>query len=138
MARSRVIQIVSVVVFCCFLMLLCTGAYAQQSKPGAKRTVLEQRDLSVPGYEGVLVRTELVSGAHEPPHTHPGDFFGYVLEGAITLTRQGQETVKLKAGDVFFVPKGTVHEASNEGKTTAKLLATFIVEKGKPLITPVK
>ena len=71
-------------------------------------------------------------------HTHPGDYFAYVLEGTVTLLREGQEPMKRKAGDVFFVPAGMVHGASNEGKTTVKLLVTFIVEKGKPLTTPVK
>jgi quercetin dioxygenase-like cupin family protein len=118
--------------------LTITLAQAQSTPGGADRTVLEQKDLSVPGYEGVLVRTELVPGAHEPMHTHPGDYFAYVLEGTITFLREGQEPMKRKAGEVFFVPKGIVHGATNDGKTTAKLLVTFIVEKGKPLTTPVK
>jgi quercetin dioxygenase-like cupin family protein len=119
-------------------ILTITLAHAQESTPGAKRTVLEQKDLSVPGYEGVLVRTELVPGAHEPLHTHPGDYFAYVLEGTVTLTLEGHEALKKKAGEVFFVPAGVVHGASNDGTTPVKLLVTFIVEKGKPLTTPVK
>ncbi len=137
MVCSRVISNCIGIALAGFLTI--TLAQAQESTPGgAKRTVLEQKDLSVPGYEGVLVRTELVPGAHEPMHTHPGDYFAYVLEGTITFLREGQEPMKRKAGEVFFVPKGIVHGASNEGTTTAKLLVTFIVEKGKPLTTPVK
>jgi len=137
------IQVVSAVMFVGFMSFFFASTAsaqqsAQQTTAGAKRTVLEQKDLSVTGYEGVLVRTELAPGATEPMHTHPGDFFAYVLEGTITLTREGQETVKRKAGEVFFVPAGIVHGASNEGTTTAKLLVTFFVEKGKPLTTPVK
>ncbi len=139
MVRSRMLRVVSAVVFAGFLTFFSTSmAHAQQSAPGAKRTVLEKQDLSVPGYEGVLVRTELAPGAHEPKHTHPGDFFAYVLEGTITLFQEGQPTVQRSAGDVFFVPAGRVHGASNEGTTTAKLLVTFFVEKGKPLTSPVK
>jgi len=136
MVCSRVIRIASGIALAGFLTI--TLAQAQQATPGAERTVLEQKDLSVPGYEGVLVRTELVPGAHEPMHTHPGDYFAYVLEGTITFLREGQEPTKRKAGEVFFVPKGIVHGASNDGTTTVKLLVTFIVEKGKPLTTPVK
>lgn len=113
-------------------------ASAQQATPGAKRTVLDKHDLSVPGREGVLVQTELEPGAKEPKHTHPGDFFAYVIEGNITLFQQGEPTVQKKAGESFFVPAGRVHAASNEGTTKVKLLVAFFVEKGKPLTTPVK
>jgi quercetin dioxygenase-like cupin family protein len=110
----------------------------QQKAPGAKRTVLEKHDLSVPGYEGVLVRTELAPGAREAKHTHPGDFMAYVVEGTITLNQEGQPTVQRSAGEVFFVPAGRVHSASNDGTTPVKLLVSFFVEKGKPLAAPVK
>ena len=114
------------------------AAHAQQATPGAKRTVLQKQDLSVPGREGVLVQTELAPGDKEPKHTHPGDVFGYVLEGNPTLMKEGQPVVHLKAGESFFVPAGTVHGASNEGTTTVKLLVTFFVEKGKALTSPIQ
>ena len=136
MSRLRIIPAVAGMVLAGWLTLFSTSAgYAQQ---GARRTVLEKQDLSVPGYEGVLVRTELAPGAQEPKHTHPGDFFAYVQEGTITLFQDGRPTVHLKAGDVFFVPAGRVHAASNEGTTTVKLLVTFFVEKGKPLTSRVQ
>jgi quercetin dioxygenase-like cupin family protein len=119
------------------LLAIC-DASAQQATPGAKRTVLDRHDLSVPGREGVLVQTELEPGAKEPKHTHPGDFFAYVLEGNITLFQEGEPTLQKKAGESFFVPAGRVHAASNEGTTKVKLLVAFFVEKGKPLTTPVK
>ena len=135
MKRSRITAVV-------FAGLLAVGtapmACAQQAAPGATRTVLDRQDLSVPGREGVLVRTELPPGAQEPKHTHPGDFFAYVLEGTVTLYQDEQPTVQRKAGEFFFVPAGRVHAASNEGTTTVKLLVTFFVEKGKPLTSPVK
>jgi quercetin dioxygenase-like cupin family protein len=46
--------------------------------------------------------------------------------------------VTLKAGDVPFIPAGTVHAAKNVGSVTASELATYVVEKGKPLLTLVK
>jgi hypothetical protein len=36
------------------------------------------------------------------------------------------------------VPGGTVHAAKNSGTTPAKIVSTYILEKGKPLFTPVK
>jgi hypothetical protein len=44
----------------------------------------------------------------------------------------------LKAGDVLFIPAGTIHAAKNVGSVTASELATYVVEKGKPLLTLVK
>ena len=43
-----------------------------------------------------------------------------------------------KAGDVIFVPAGASHNATNVGKATAKVLVTYLLEKGNPLATPVK
>jgi len=39
---------------------------------------------------------------------------------------------------VLFVPAGTPHLARNVGTGRGAELATYIVEKGKPLVTPVK
>ena len=41
----------------------------------------------------------------------------------------------LKAGEVLFIPAGTIHSAKNVGSINAAELATYIVEKGKPLVT---
>jgi hypothetical protein len=46
--------------------------------------------------------------------------------------------VILKGGDVLFIPAATIHSARNVGTGRAAELATYIVEKGKPLITVVE
>jgi quercetin dioxygenase-like cupin family protein len=46
--------------------------------------------------------------------------------------------VTLKAGDVLFIPAGTIHTAKNVGSGKGAELATYVVEKGKPLLTLVK
>lgn len=72
-----------------------------------------------------------------PGHTHPGEEIIYVLEG--TLEYQiDSKTVTVKPGFVLFVPAGTIHSAKNVGSDNGAELATYIVEKGKPLITLVK
>jgi hypothetical protein len=38
----------------------------------------------------------------------------------------------------LFIPAGTTHTAKNVGRGNGAELATYIVEKGKPLITLVK
>jgi hypothetical protein len=37
-----------------------------------------------------------------------------------------------------FIPAGTIHAAKNVGSDIAKELATYVVKKGKPLLTLVK
>lgn len=121
-------------------VLLVTGVlvlHAQQT--GAKRNVLMRQDLSgFPGHEGVVIQVEFAPGAREPRHIHPGDIFGYVQEGSLTVGVEGQSPVTFKSGEVFFVPAGKVHWGENAGRTTVKVLATFVVEKGKPLNTAVQ
>lgn len=98
----------------------------------------QKQDLSAPGREAVQVLAEFAPGAAAGKHTHPGEELGYVLEGTLVLEVQGQPAVTLKAGDSFFVPAGVVHDGKNTGKGPAKVLATYVVEKGKPIATPVK
>ena len=111
---------------------------AQQpsQQTGFKRTVVQQGDLSAPGREVVQAVAELQPGGQSGRHTHPGEEVAYILEGTIELEMQGKPAVSKKAGDAFLVPAGTVHNAKNTGKTVAKVLGTYIVEKGKPLATP--
>jgi quercetin dioxygenase-like cupin family protein len=81
---------------------------------------------------------ELGPGVSAPKHTHPGEEIIYVLEGLLEYEVEGKPPVTLKAGDVLFIPAGTVHSARNVGTANGAELATYIVEKGKPLLTPVK
>jgi quercetin dioxygenase-like cupin family protein len=108
---------------------------AQQ--PGATRTELQRHDLSLPGREVIQVRVELAPGAAFPGHTHPGEEIIYVLEGTWAYEIAGKP-VTAKAGDVLFVPARTIHSARNVGSGTAAELATYVVEKGRPLLALVE
>jgi quercetin dioxygenase-like cupin family protein len=111
---------------------------AQAQKPGIKRTDLQQHDLSVPGREVVQARIDFDPGAVSPKHTHPGEEIIYVLEGSLEYQVEGKPPVTLKAGDVLFIPAGTIHAAKNVGSGPGVELATYVVEKGKPLVVIVK
>ena len=106
---------------------------AQQ--PAVQRKVLLQQDLAIPGYQAVLVSVEIPVGGREGRHTHPGSVLVHVEEGALTLDYDGKPTVTYKVGESFYVEPGKVHEGINKGNTPIKAIATFIVEKGKPLTT---
>jgi quercetin dioxygenase-like cupin family protein len=111
---------------------LTTLAAAQQA--GVKRTDLQRHDLSVPGYEVIQARVDVAPGVIAPKHKHPGAEIIYVLEGSLQYQLEGQPPVTLKAGDVLFVPAETFHTARNVGSVNAAELATYVVEKGKPLL----
>jgi quercetin dioxygenase-like cupin family protein len=113
---------------------LTTILAAQQ--PAFKRTVLQQADLSAPGREVVQAVADFEPKATPGRHTHPGEEIGYVLEGTFLVEQDGKAPVTLKAGGSFLIPAGTVHNATNTGAGAGKILATYIVEKGKPLATP--
>ena len=110
------------------------GVWAQQ--PTFKRTVLQQADISVPGREAVTAVAEFQPRAAAGRHTHPGEEVGYILEGQLLLEQDGKAAVTLHAGQTFLIPPGTVHNATNSGSATARVVATYLVEKGKPLATP--
>jgi quercetin dioxygenase-like cupin family protein len=107
-------------------------ARAQQS--GITRTDLQQHDLSIPGREVVQVRVDFSPSVAFGRHTHPGEEIVYVLEGSLEYEVDGKPPVTLKAGDVLFIPAGTIHSAKNVGNGNGAELATYLVEKGKPLV----
>jgi quercetin dioxygenase-like cupin family protein len=107
---------------------------AQSQQPGVTRTDLLRHDLSVSGREVIQVRVDLAPGVAFPPHSHPGEEIAYVIEGLLEYQLEGKPPVTLKAGEVLFIPAGTIHAAKNVGSGNAAELATYIVEKGKPLV----
>ena len=54
----------------------------------------------------------------------------------LTLDYEGNPTMTYKAGDSFFIEAGKIHEGINKGTSPVKALATFVVEKGKPVTSP--
>ena len=69
-----------------------------------------------------------------PPHSHPGEEIAYVIEGELEYQLEGRPLVTLKAGEALFIPAETIHSAKNVGTDNAAELATYLVEKGKPLV----
>ncbi len=124
-----------------FAALLLAGAQATASTPpetpGITRTELQRHDLSVPGWEAVQMRVDFAPGAVAPKHMHPGEEIIYVLKGRIEYRLAGQPRATLGPGDVLFIPSAKPHEAVNVGLEPASELATYVVDKSKPLTVPV-
>jgi quercetin dioxygenase-like cupin family protein len=120
------------------MLAVAAAAAPNAQQPGFTRAVLQDQNLSVPGRHAVVVRAEFIPGGQAGKHTHPGEELGYVVEGTLELTVEGRPPKTLKAGDVFFVPAGVVHDGRNVGSGKAVVLATYIVETGKPVASPAK
>lgn len=116
--------------------LIFGGSLAHAADPprpsGSSRTDLQRHDLSIAGREVLQARVDFEPGAYFPRHRHPGEEVIYVLAGTIEYEIDGK-LVTVKAGDVLFVPDGVVHAARNVGADRAAELATYVLEKGKPL-----
>lgn len=107
---------------------------AHSEQPGIKRTALQQHDLSARGWEVVQVRVDFASGTAFPRHSHPGEEIAYVIEGSLEYQLDGKPPVTLEAGQTLFIPAGAIHAAKNVGSGNAAELASYIVEKGRPLV----
>ena len=110
----------------------------QAQQPGTRRTDLQRHDISAPGREVIQVRVDFDPGYVAPRHTHPGEEIIYVIEGTLEYYVEGRPPTTYKTGDVLIVPYGTVHSVKNVGSGNGAELATYVVEKGKPLITLVQ
>jgi quercetin dioxygenase-like cupin family protein len=117
------------------VVLAVTSALVAQN-PAVKRTVVKTGDVSVPGREAVIANVEIAPGGSAGRHTHPGDEISYVVAGEGEILMEGKPPLKIKPGDGFVVPGGTKHDAHNTGAQPLKLIAVYVVEKGKPLATP--
>ena len=108
---------------------------AAEFAPGLWRTNLQRYDLSVPGREMIQSRVDVEPGSPAIRHTHPGEEIIYVLAGSLEYQIDGQPTKVYNAGEALTVPAGVIHAVRNTGTGNAAELATYVVEKGKPLLT---
>jgi quercetin dioxygenase-like cupin family protein len=100
-----------------------------------KRTILEKFDVPDSNYETVIMHVEVAAEANTGLHTHPGFDAAYLLDGEITVLERDQQPKTICVGQSWHVRPGVVHEVK-AGNCPAKVLAMYVVEKGKPLATP--
>ena len=131
----RLVTVAAALVGLAALSVPPTPTTAQE--PTVQRKVLLTHDLAIPGYQTVMAAVEIPPGGREGRHTHPGAVVVYIQEGVLTFDYEGNPTMTYKAGDSFFIEAGKIHEGINKGASPVKVVATFVVEKGKPLTTQV-
>jgi quercetin dioxygenase-like cupin family protein len=120
---------------CAVTGFLTTSAEAQNAPGGMKRTIITRTDGPMDGYETANARIDLDAGALVARHTHPGIESSYVVDGALELSVDGQGTRTFKVGDGLQAPTRAPH-SGKAGDEPTTLAITYIVEKGKPLVSP--
>ena len=124
------------------ILLACQFATAQEAAPkptavdAIKRLQLLRMEYPTEAYASMIFTIDVVPGGIVARHTHPGIEMGYVLEGEGTLQVDGQPELMMKPGTPYKVPPATPHSGKNTGDKPLKIIATFVVEKDKPLATP--
>ena len=120
--------------------LLLAGAASAQTAtqtPPPKRTILQTADVaSSPAQETLFGTVEIAPGSGNAFHTHNGSEIGYVAQGRIRLEVKGQPPRELGPGESFMVPRGAVHRSVLLGNEPVKLINTWTVDKGVPLLVP--
>lgn len=109
-------------------------APAQAEIQGIGRTEVQRHDFQDARHEASQVRVDFAPGAGFPKHVHPGVEIAYVIEGTVEYQLGDQAPITLHAGESVYIPEGTPHSAKNVGTTKASELATYLLEKGKPVV----
>jgi quercetin dioxygenase-like cupin family protein len=113
-----------------------SAAAPAATPPALQRIELARQAFPPEKYATFVYMVVVPPGGVVARHTHPGIEMGYTLEGDAILTVEGQPDLVMKPGVPYSVPPGAIHGAKNMGSGPIKLIATFVVEKDKPLATP--
>jgi quercetin dioxygenase-like cupin family protein len=84
--------------------------------------------------EIAVISVSLAPGAFSPPHSHPGDCVGAVIEGTMELRVEGADARRIAAGEGFHNARGKVHQFRNATDAPVRLLTTIVYDKGKPRV----
>ena len=114
---------------------LTIGAASVLAQEPFVRAPLQKSEFPA-GYESQIMLVTSAPGALLARHTHPGIELSYVLEGEPTVTIDGKEDLVVKAGSSFSIPPGAIHSARNTSSKPTKVIAVFVIEKGKPVASP--
>jgi quercetin dioxygenase-like cupin family protein len=119
------------------LAALTVVAASAADAPQVVRKVLNQQDIAN-NQTMAEIDVLIPVGGREGRHTHAGPLMVYVLSGVISLDYEGKPQTDYKAGDVFFVESGKIHEGINKGNVPAHAVATYTGAKGAPITTQVQ
>lgn len=115
-----------------------SAATAQQTstpasaQPLRSTPVLAQPLTGDPALAGKSVTTsrlELAPGAVlTNPHQHPGELFGYILEGVVLTALENGPIQRYEAGQMFYEYRGVTHtHFENESKTEPARVLIIVI-----------
>ena len=128
-------RMLAAILVCCALH---AGAALAQSQGLSVKPVLKSALSGDETKETFVAFADFAPGGTTGRHTHPGDEYATVLEGTLELRVEGREPRRVGAGEAYHNARGVVHETRNAGVGNARVLSTFVIEKGKPVLEPVK
>ena len=112
------------------IILLSFSVHANAQAGNVLRTTLSGDDTK----QVLITSAEFSTGTILPRHSHPGDDYTVVLQGTLELNVEGREPQRVSAGQAFHVHPGQVHYTRVLGDTPVRIVAFWVVEKGKPAI----
>ena len=122
--------------------VMCLGTAPLNAQPASqlKVTILVAQTpvTGVPDKVFMLLTTDFPPGVGTGRHTHPGDEYGTLMEGAVMTRQDGGEWKTVSTGESYYVPANIIHETKNVGTVPAKAVNAFVLEKGKPRVTAIQ
>ena len=120
-----------------FAAAVAAAAASQPVPSSPQSTTVPISTYEVPQDKGqqevqILKRT-FPAGSSSGWHVHPGVETAYLLSGEMLLEMAGQQPMRLRAGDSFTAPRGMAHNGRNFGKVPARMVITYVVDKGAPV-----
>lgn len=123
------------------LVLVLTPILEPLSAPAQvspfKRTILQHADVPGTNLELIIATVDIAPGARAGRHPHPGMTMSFVVDGDFWLHVDGQPEQILHAGESTSNPNRAIHDEGALDKPV-RLHAVYVVEKGKPLGSPVQ
>lgn len=99
---------------------------------GTKLFEAQFPDITIDGMFTELVRViDFPPGSGTGLHTHGGNTFILMIDGALTLRQDGTDTV-YETGESWMEVPGIVHEAFNAGDTPARCIAVYLLPMAAP------
>lgn len=132
---SRIYALLLILALASTIALVAGG---RSTSPSGEFTELHRGEVA--GTDGLEVVMGLIERADESisgKHYHPGGEFGFVIEGTITVSREGEPEATLRAGDSFYQPPGEWHVV---GTTTegARTVVFRVLKNGQPVVVAVE
>jgi len=122
-----------------FVILAGSAGLVQAQAVGFTVTPLLRTTLSGdPTKEVIVASGQFEPGGTTGRHTHPGDEYATLLEGTLEILVAGQAPQRVTAGEAYHNARAVIHETRNVGEVVARVISTLVVERGRPLIEPIK